>query len=149
MSWTIVQQRRLGIEKRILDANFPGKVTWISHQTPGEAKVAVAMNTNNEKQYTLQIYLAKDFPNSCPDLVVSSSSHPLRKSNGRNLDYSDHSYGTTEDNLTKICHFRPNLWTDDNTLYQVFMKGRLWLEAYELHHQTGKPMGKYLREMPG
>jgi hypothetical protein len=34
-------------------------------------------------------------------------------------------------------------------MYQVFMKNRIWLEAYELHLPTGKSMENFLREMPG
>lgn len=149
MPWTDLQRRRFEIEKGILESHFTDKVTWINPQTPGEAKVLVEMTTNDDQQYVLQISLPKDFPNSCPDLVVVSPCQPLTKLNGKKLDASDHSYGVTKNNQTRICHFRPNLWTNENSLYQVFMKGRLWLEAYELHHQTGKPMKTFLREMPG
>jgi hypothetical protein len=48
---------------------------------------------------------------------------------------------------TKICHYRPSLWTPENTLYLVAMKGRIWLEGYEAHLRTGLPLDKFLRHM--
>jgi ubiquitin-protein ligase len=148
MSWTAAQRRRLQLEKDILESKFPGKVTWIDQQSPGKARVVVAMNTNNEKSYKLQINIPKDYPNSCPDMVVSYPNQPLTRRDGNNLYVNDHSYGV-KDNRTTVCHFRANLWTNEYTMYQVFMKGRIWLEAYELHLATGKSMEKFLREMPG
>ena len=51
------------------------------------------------------------------------------------------------DGHTHICHFKASLWTDNNTLYQVVMKGLIWLEAYEAHLRTGKSMDVFLAEM--
>lgn len=45
-----------------------------------------------------------------------------------------------------ICHFYPPHWNAQNTLYQVFMKGRLWIEAYEGHLATGEALSVYLPE---
>ena len=38
-------------------------------------------------------------------------------------------------------------WSNDNSLYQVLMKGRIWLEAYEIHLRTGEDLEKYLAHM--
>ena len=34
---------------------------------------------------------------------------------------------------------------NDCTLYQVFIKGLTWLEAYEVHLETGDPLDCYLQ----
>ena len=71
----------------------------------------------------------------------------LKKRDGNELEgYADHTLGS-QDGCTKICHFRPELWKDNNTLYQVVMKGLIWLEAYEAHLRTGASLSKYLAEM--
>lgn len=148
MGWSLQQQARLGLEKDVLDTKLKN-VTWINPTSAGDTRVEWRVNTNNGNSYTLRVYLASDFPNSCPVLVVSSPSSPLRKKDGSLLnsdDGRDHVY-SAHDGLTKICHFIPDKWTSENTIYQVLMKGRIWLEAYEIHLRTGEYLDKYLAHM--
>ena len=147
MPWSPTQRQRLGFEKDLLEKYFRNRVSWIN--PTANTRVEVRVTCTNDKQYTLRVYLPSDYPNSCPQMVVSSPSSCLRRQNGSLLNESsgaDHTYGT-RDGLTVICHFRPNLWRDDNTLYQVIMKGLIWLEAYEAHLRTGSPLSRYLQEM--
>ena len=150
MGWSSEQQKRLGFEKVVLETYFKakGKVRWIDPTVCGGTKVEVQMKTSNSRDFTLRVYLSKDFPNSCPEMVVCSPSTPLVKNDGRTLSGvsgTDHTLGT-KDGMTKICHFRPEKWTSDNTLYQVFMKGLIWLEAYEGHRASGEPISNFLKE---
>lgn len=146
MPWSATQRKRLGFEKELLERYFLDRVTWID--PGGHTKVEVQVTSSNDKQYTLRVYLPSDFPNSCPKMVVKKSSK-LRAYNGWLLEEypGDNHIGYTIDGYTGICHFRPNLWRDDNTLYQVFMKGLIWIEAYEAHLRTGLPLSQYLGEM--
>ena len=146
MPWSQVQRKRLGFEKTLLENYFRNRVTWIS---PGDqTKVEVRVTCTSNKQYTLRVYLPHDFPNSCPKMVVKTSSK-LKAANGQLLEEypGDNHVGYTVGGYTGICHFRPNLWKSDNTLYQVVMKGLIWLEAYEAHLRTGQPLSQYLNEM--
>jgi len=147
MPWSANQQKRLGTEKGILESYFVNKVTWTD--PTGDTLVDVKMTTSNDRCYTLRIYLPSDYPNSCPELTVASP-RILKRKNGSELNGSlsaqDHTLGT-KNGLIKICHFQPCKWTNEFTLYQVFMKGLLWLEAYEAHRRTGKSISTYLREM--
>lgn len=148
MSWSPQQRTRLGLEKDILDSKLQN-VTWINPTSVGNTRVEWRVNTNNGNGYTLRVYVAASFPNECPKLVVSSPSSPLRKRDGSLLDSTsgkDHVYGSI-DGLTQICHFNTNKWTSENTIYQVLMKGRIWLEAYEIHRRTGEYLEKYLAHM--
>lgn len=147
LSWCLGQQpNRIGSLWR--------KVCWKAISATGwrglipATKVEVRVTCSNDKQYTLRMYLPSDFPNSCPHLVVKTSSK-LRARNGFLLEEypGDNHLGYTIDGYTGICHFRPNLWKGENTLYQVFMKGLIWLEAYEAHLRTGQPLSQYLVEM--
>ena len=147
MPWTATLQQRLAFEKELLEKNFRCRVSWID--PTGDTKVEVRVTCTNDKQYTLGMYLPSDYPSSCPEMIVSSPSCYLRKKNGDLMnsgDGNDHTYGS-RDGCTQICHFRPSLWRDDNTLYQVVMKGLIWLEAYEALLRTGQPLSRYLREM--
>ena len=148
MSWSSQQRARLGLEKDVLDTKLKN-VQWINPTSAGNTRVEWRVNTNNGKSYMLRVYLASDFPNSCPILVVSSPSFPLRKKGGSlliNASGKDHVL-SAHDGLTQICHFTTDKWTSENTIYQVLMKGRIWLEAYEIHLRTGEFLEKYLEHM--
>ena len=142
MQWNGVQMRRINVEREILDKYFPGKVRWIDLR--GDTKVEVTMTTNNDKTYCLRLYLPHDFPNSVPDLVVCNSPAPMPNWGGRG---ETHTLKQRDGNL-RICHYRPSHWSDCNTFYQIFMKGRLWLEAYEGYLRTGAPVDNFLRHAP-
>ena len=147
MPWSASQQKRLAIEKQLLEAYIDGnRVTWID--PTGDTKVEARLTCSNNKEYTLRIYLPQDFPNSVPSMIVKTTwMTELKKRNGSDLDgHDDHTYGS-RDGCTSICHFRPDLWKDDNTLFQIFMKGLIWLEAYEAHLRTGYNLSKYLADM--
>ena len=51
----------------------------------------------------------------------------------------------SEDSYTQICPFLPRSWKGDKTLYDINMKGRTWLEAYEIHLKTGDSLDRYLQ----
>ena len=147
MTWSPTQRQRLGFEKELLEKYFHNRVKWID--PTGNTKVEVRVTCTNDKQYTLRVYLPKDYPNSCPQMIVCYPSSYLKKRNGSLLtgvSGEDHTLGGI-DGCTQICHFNSGLWRDDNTLYQVIMKGLIWLEAYEAHLRTGEPLNRYLTEM--
>ena len=144
MPWSEQQRARLVVEMDILDQYFGDKVTW---QNPrGDTKVELELKSNSDADYKLRLYLDRDFPNSCPLMVVVSPEQ-LRMKNGQPLPLLNNQFHTLEtvDGFTKLCHFNPELWSPENTLYQVFMKGRLWIEAYEGHLATGNKMDVYLK----
>ena len=148
MPWSATQRQRLAFEKSLLEKYFRNRVSWID--PTGDTKVEVRVTCSNDKQYTLRLYLPQDFPNSVPPMIVKTPwMTTLKKRDGR-TDMGecagDHTYGT-RDGCTQICHFKPALWKDNNTLYQVVMKGLIWLEAYEAHLRTGASLSRYLAEM--
>ena len=147
MPWSATQRQRLAFEKSLLEKYFRNRVSWID--PTGDTKVEVRVTCSNDKQYTLRVYLPQDFPNSVPPMIVKTPwMTTLKKRDGRTDlgGSSDHTYGT-RDGCTQICHFKPELWKDNNTLYQVVMKGLIWLEAYEAHLRTGASLSRYLAEM--
>ena len=106
MSWSSQQQRRLGMEKGILEKKLKN-VSWFNPTSKGNTRVEWRVNTNNGKGYTLRVYIPNDFPDQCPIMVVSSPSSPLKRKNGSLLNSSSgaqHTLGT-HDGLTQICHF--------------------------------------------
>ena len=144
--WSESQRRRLQIERELLERHFPGRTSWYDQADASSTKVEIALNTNDNTEYILRVYLTEDFPSSCPALTVVSPRLKLR--NGQCFPETNTEFHTlqTIDGYPSICHFHPAFWTQENTIYQVFMKGRLWLEAYSLYHSTGEVMDTYLKE---
>ena len=146
MPWSASQQTRLGYEKQLLEQYFRGnRATWID--PTGNTRVEIRVTCSSNREYTLRIYIPVDFPNSCPQMVVCNPSHCLVKRNGTTMNSGngdDHTWGS-KDGCTQICHYKPADWTNDNTLYQVTMKGLIWLEAYEAHLRTGYSLSNYLQ----
>jgi hypothetical protein len=142
MPWTPDQRQRLALEKDILEKYFPGKVEWVD--PTGITKVDVTMITNSNQTYCLRLYVPSDFPNSLPIMVVRSS--PLAMPNwGTNA--ATHTLGRNYEGFLVICHYRSEHWNGEHTFYEIFMKGRLWLEAYEGHLTTGQKVDFYLGHM--
>jgi ubiquitin-protein ligase len=143
MGWSLVQQRRLQVERQALAEKFP-RFQWINPTDPNNTKVEGYLRINSKMFYKIRLYVPSDFPNSRPDMVVISP-YPLTGYEGKVLkvmDYSMHIL-SPRDGYVKICHYHD--WVPNLTLYAVVIKGRLWLEALESHKQTGLPIDHFLR----
>ena len=148
MAWSATQRERLALEKGILEKYFPNnRVSW-NDPLRVNSWVEITMTSNSNKAYKIRVYLASDLPNSCPEMVMVSPKN-LKQRTGEALPDTSSEFHTLgmRDGYFKLCHYRPALWTADITLYQVFMKGRLWIAAYEGHLATGKNMDVYLKHM--
>jgi hypothetical protein len=147
MTWTTSQQRRLQMEKQVLSKYFPC-FQWINQMDSANTRVEGNICTNAKNLYTLRVYVPSDFPNSLPEMVVTSP-YPLTGYGGKDLkDYGVSAAMhllTPVNGYVKICHYRN--WTPDLTLYLVVLKGRIWLEALEGHKKTGQPLDHFLRHM--
>ncbi|GHJ47575.1 hypothetical protein Cs7R123_49170 [Catellatospora sp. TT07R-123] len=147
MAWTAAQAQRLSWEINIVGNYFP-TMRWYNAPDPARAYVEGVLRTNSGRDYSLRVYVPPTFPSTCPDMVVASPA-PLRDRKGRKMDEASASMHTlgTRDGCTKICHYRPNLWVPQNTVYLVLLKGRIWLEAYESHLRSGRDLDAYLPHM--
>lgn len=142
MPWTTFQQKRLAEEKELLAYYFGDRMKWIDSDE--NTNIEVKMTTNSDQEYLLRLYLPHDFPHSLPDLVIRKSPKPMPNwgSSG-----PTHTLGS-RDGYLKICYCRPTHWTSQRRLYDVFIKGLIWLEAYEGFLSTGKSLEHFLAYMP-
>ena len=126
-----------------MEKYFPGKVQWIDATVAGKTRIEIEMTSNSNQIYRLRAYVPPDFPNSLPDLVVASAPKPMPN---WEISAVNHTIGT-RDGCLKICHYYSPRWNPENTFYEVFVKGRVWLEAYEGHVKTGRNLDYYLGHM--
>ena len=105
--------------------------------------LAMAVKTKSGNLYTIQIELDR-FPQSVPKVFVTRM---LRDHDGNPMNEARHSLHTlaSEHGWTRICHYGSESWTPGVSLYKIYIKCALWLNIYEVHLKTGKPMEYYLK----
>ena len=140
---------RLRKEQRLLQAYFPTFRIQLPDD-PARAGAVGTMTTNAGNEYGLWIPLG-EFPNEPPEMFVVAPKN-LRNRRRRRLakigpSAAMHLLGPDAHGHPQICHHNDSSWTPNITLYKVAMKGRLWLEAYEMHKATGKDIDHYLPHM--
>ena len=138
----MIDRERYEMELAVLKRKLPDGTY---HFSLGRERpfVAFAARTNAGRLYTVQIELER-FPANVPKAFVTQM---LRDRDGNDLDEGLHSMHTlpSEHGWTRICHYGTDSWSPAVSLYKVYIKCRLWLEVYEKHLQTGKPMEYYLK----
>lgn len=108
----------------------------------------IAARTNSGKVYVLHIDL-KDYPNTKPNAYVECM---LRDNQGNKMDGasgSNHTLSAHPRGWTQICHYHPDAWRPDMSLWMVYVRCVLWLNIYEETLRTGKKMEHYLKHMSG
>ncbi len=145
MAWSQEQQNRLNKEWEILQKYFPD----FSFKTYGSQVCLEGWMTTNQKNlYQLRLYIPYDMPNSVPDVVILYP-NPIRDFYFKSL--VDYGYSGTmhllspRDGCPKICTYKATHWNPNRTFYNVLMKVRIWLEAFDGHKLTGNALDFYLK----
>ena len=133
---------RLNLEKSVLQRYLPSNTYVFKDISTSSPYVLMAAKTNRGHVQTLRIDL-DGFPTSLPHAFVTKM---LKTKDGDEMDGASASMHTlpSEHGYTRICHYGNESWGPNVSIYKVYIKCRLWLEMYELHLQTGKPMDYYL-----
>lgn len=138
----MLDKQRLQMETEVLNYYLPSTAYRFMDMNTSNPYLVMGMLTNNKKTYTVRIDLA-DYPENVPQVYVTKM---LRTKDGKVMDSASASMHTltSKYGFTRICHYGPNSWSYRVSLYKVYIKCRLWLEMYELHMKTGKPLDYYL-----
>lgn len=138
---------RYKIERTVLDRNFPGRFTFINGTSARQGYLDLNLRTSAARDYRLKIMIPRDYPSSVPEVYLVRP-EILRTSRGTNLaDISpSHPMHTLKPmgNYNQLCHYKAENWHANVTLYKVALKCLIWLEAYEQHLRTGKPLIHFL-----
>jgi ubiquitin-protein ligase len=135
---------RLNKEYAVLQEKLKDKTFRFLDFNTAKPNLVVAQQTNSGQVYTIKIDLS-DFPNTVPDAFITNPK-PLVTRTGEAMLGASHSMHTLAgvDGCTKICHYGPQQWSSNVSLYKVIIKIRFWLEAYETHLKTGENLSDYL-----
>ena len=136
---------RLKYEQKWLEKYYNGeKFPW--HRRDGMVAFERDITTSKKNVYRLRILVGENYPDELPELVVCSSPKPMPKSKEWQGTHATHTWPQRH-GLLQICFYRQVCWTTQNKLYQVFIKGEQWLEAYDEFIATGKPIVESLPTM--
>lgn len=133
---------RYEAELQVLNRYLTPNLFKFQDMGTNRAHLVMAARTNRKNIYTLYIPL-DGFPETLPKVFVTRM---LKSRTGEDLDGASAAMHTlpSENGWTRLCHYAADSWTEDVSLYKVYIKCRLWLEMYELHLQNGRPIDYYL-----
>jgi hypothetical protein len=63
------------------------------------------------------------------------------------VSHAMHTLEPSASGWVQVCHWRDARWHSGIVLQKVFLKGLLWIEAYEQHLATGLPLADFVRTM--
>jgi hypothetical protein len=142
----MISQQRLKIEKQALDFGFPRRYVFHNLGASNEW-LELGLRTNAGRTYRLKVVLGS-FPYSKPNVYVIypvklySYNGGLLSDIGASPDM--HLLWPDAGNI-QICHYSDSSWHDNVTLYKVALKCLIWLNAYDGHLRTGKPLDYFLK----
>lgn len=78
--------------------------------------------------------------------------HPLLMRDGTPMSklgaaHKIHTMTPSTNGMVQICHWRDNRWHSRIVLQKVFLKGLIWIEAYEQYIATGRDLADFVRTM--
>ena len=149
--WTSEQRQRMVVENEILQREGFDQFT-VYYNRDSDAYWAVGNATSNSgRQYRLYIPLPSGYPHQRPPMYVTEP-NPLKMFDGsllsgQGVSHAMHTLTPHANGWPQICHWRDARWHAGIVLQKVFLKGLLWIEAYEQHLTTGRPLADFVRTM--
>lgn len=146
--WTREQQIRLALEKKLLELKMP-QFTFhspdVNTYISGCQRAGMLGNS-----YQLVLALPPSFPHAKPALYIVSPltllQHGRKKTvNSVGCSHKCHTLENGPGGCVQICH--ASEWSSSITCVAVFLKGIIWLDAYEAHLRTGKSIANLVDEM--
>ena len=150
--WTTEQHQRLALEHRLLQQEGFGQFSIYWDQNDATYHGEGVATTNSGRKYTLYLVIPNNFPYERPSLYITAPL-PLLTYYGRSLSDLGYSHDMhtlpSSNGCIQICHWRDARWHSSILLHKVFLKGMIWLEAYEQHLATGRPLAEFVSTMAG
>jgi hypothetical protein len=149
--WTNEQRQRIWMEHQILQNEGFTQFT-VYHQASDDTYYASGYaHSNAGNMYGLHLTIPSGFPYSRPLLYVTYPK-PLLMADGSRVaalgvSHAMHTLAPSSDGMVQICHWRDSRWHSGILLQKVFLKALLWIEAYEQHLATGRPLCEFVGTM--
>lgn len=144
-----MDDRRRQLEEQVISHYMGGGKSYsFGNLGTTNPYLRIAARTNSGKVYVLRIELS-DYPNKKPNAYVECMLKNSRGSLMNTANSPDHTLSPHPNGWTQICHYHPDAWRPDMSLWMVYVRCVLWLNIYEQTLRTGKDMEFYLTKHMG
>jgi hypothetical protein len=149
--WTAEQHQRLVLEHEILQREGFTQFGVYQDKVANTYYAAGVTLSNAGYRYRLYISIPEGFPRQRPSMYITEPL-PLLMADGTSLtrlgiSHQMHTLEPSSNGMVQICHWRDARWHSGILLQKVFLKGLIWIEAYEQHIATGRPLAEFVRTM--
>jgi len=149
--WTTEQRQRLYVEHETLQREGFTQFSVYQNKDTDRYYASGYATSNSGRRYGLYIAIPNGYPHARPMMYVTDPL-PLLMSDGRKLaslglSHYMHTLEPSSNGMVQICHWRESRWHSGIMLLKVFLKGHLWLEAYEQHLATGRNLSEFVGTM--
>lgn len=142
-----MNQERYNLEKSVIAHYMPNPNSYEFGNIYGATPyLRIVARTNAGNAYVLRIE-CPDYPNKKPNAYVECM---LRDHTGNLMNGpspSNHTLSPHDNGWTQICHYHPNAWKPNMSLWMVYARCVMWLNIYEQTLRTKHPMDYYLGHM--
>jgi len=131
------------MEQQIIAKQFSAFL-W---QRQGEgARIEGAILTSAGQSYEVRVLVPAAFPYTHPQVFVVS---PIqgRGASLTGVSHAMHTLTPDLENHPQICLYNDRNWNPALTLHHVLIKAAVWLEAFEQHRRTGRPINDFLADV--
>jgi hypothetical protein len=149
--WTDDQRRRLALEHKVLQEEGFSQFSVYWTQAGDTYRAAGYATSSSGYRYALDIPIPLGFPQQRPSMYLTEPC-PLLMADGSRISalgvsHNMHTLTPSSSGQVQICHWRDNRWRSGILLHKVLLKGLLWIEAYEQHLATGRPLAEFVLTM--
>lgn len=142
-----MDRARQVMEANILEKYFPRRYAFVG-LNGSNPYVDLGLKSNDGNVYRFKILL-NSFPYNVPKVYITYPDD-LKTYDGRNIvDVgASHSMHLLQPmgNMPQVCHFKSDHWHSQRTIYNVSLKLRVWMEAYESHLRTGQTLDYFVSD---
>jgi len=149
--WTDEQRKRLYLEHVALQREGFDQFGVYQYEATDTYEASGIATSNSGRKYRIQTPIPIGFPNTRPAMYLTEP-FPLLMADGRRVSslgtsHAMHTLAPTSSGQVQICHWRDDRWHAGILLHKVFLKGLIWIEAYEQHLATGRSLSEFVTTM--
>ncbi len=149
--WSAEQRQRLYIENELLRREGLDQFSIYYCEADDTYSASGTATANSGRRYSLYMPIPSAYPYQRPSLYVTDP-NPLRMFNGipvssLGVSHQMHTLAPHPTGWPQICHWRDARWHSGILLQKVFLKALIWIEAYEQHLATGRPLADFVSTM--
>ena len=147
--WTSNQRHRLAIEKKLLEKNFPD-FQFYNPTSETDCYIYGKLISSQKRTYYIKICIP-NFPDRCPKAFLCYPKS-IKDFYGKPLvdigtSHKMHTLSPSKEGFVQLCLYREERWTASCSLIKLIIKAGLWIEAYEAHLKTGRPIDDFVKTM--